>query len=373
MKGRKHPKLLYLCMGTAFTLLLVLLAVPGFRSGTAALLNLVFEISESQNAYLYERLPGADPAWLRPAVFLIAAQLLAFFLSLAMFSRPLAGLVLLAGSTCVQAYFGISFPAAVNMVLFLCGMLFLIHPSFALRDGLFLLAVLLPVCILTGLFLPGTDSSVEQLSEQVRDWLSAQSDSGDRGEDLFPETVVETRHVNERSLDEGNREARGTDGYRLIQLERMEIAKPDWFSLVRILLPFFGMLLLLTAPFVPFILLNRRHLKTMERRRLFEDPDNRAAAAAMFRHICAYLRTTGHLEPNVPYRLCSLPGMTAAFAEAFHEAAVIWERAVYSEHSIETGQRAAVQKLLEETEKRLYDQADRWQKFRLRTVECLHL
>ena len=189
----------------------------------------------------------------------------------------------------------------------------------------------------------------------------------------MPETVVETRHVNERSLDEGNREARGTEEYRLIQLERMKIARPDWFSLLRVVLPLLGMILLLVLPFLPFILLNRRRQKTMERRKPFEDPDNRIAAMAMFRHVCRYLQATGHLEANCPYRLCSLPGMNRAFEDRFHQAAIVWERAAYSDHPIEDSQRTEIAQLLEETEKRLYEQADKRQQFRLRTVECLHL
>ncbi|MBQ9010174.1 MAG: hypothetical protein IJ088_12725 [Clostridia bacterium] len=372
MKERNHRKWIWLSAGILVLLLLVGLMVPGFRSGTAAVLNRVYEISESRNAYLYERLPGSDPAWFFPALMLLFAIALVFFLTLALFSRPLAGTIVLACLALGQAYFGIAFPAAVNVLLFLCGMFLLIRPFAGLRDGAFVLSVLLPVCLLVALFLPGTDPAVEQLSEQVRDWFGRSSEPGESG-GAMPEAMVETRHVNERSLDVGDREARGTEEYRLIQLERMEISRPDWFNLVRLVLPLLGMLLLLIAPFVPFVLLNRRRQITLERRKLFESPDNRIAVAAMFRHVCAYLRATGHMGANAPYRMRLLPGMDSAFSTAFHEAAVIWERTVYSEHPIDSEQRAIVGQLLEDTERRLYEQADRRQQFRLRTVECLHL
>lgn len=352
--------------------LIVLVISPPIRSGMADLLNRIFELSESRNAYRYVRLSGADPAWQIPAVLVLLGLFLCLFLVLARLSRPLAGTVFLTVLASVQVYFGITLSTAVNVLLFLLTVLCLIRPSVKLRDIVFMLAVLLPVFILVGLFLPGTDSGLEQTSEQVRDWFGARFESGGNDGEM-PETVVETRHVNERSLDEGNREARGTEEYRLIQLERMKIARPDWFSLLRVVLPLLGMILLLILPFLPFIFLNRRRQKTMERRKPFEDPDNRIAAMAMFRHVCRYLQATGHLEANCPYRLCPLPGMNRAFEEQFHQAAIVWERAAYSDHPIEDLQRAEIAQLLEETEKRLYEQADKRQQFRLRTVECLHL
>lgn len=358
---------------TGLAIVLIVLAIsPSIRSGMADLLNRVFELSESRNAYRYARLSEADPAWQIPAVLVLLGLFLCLFLVLARISRPLAGTVFLTVLALFQVYFGISLPTAVNVLLFLLTVLCLIRPSVKMRDMAFMLAVLLPVFILVGLFLPGTDPGLEQTSEQVRDWFGARFESGGNTGEM-PETVVETRHVNERSLDEGNREARGTEEYRLIQLERMKIARPDWFSLLRVVLPLLGMILLLILPFLPFILLNRRRQKTMERRKAFEDPDNRIAAMAMFRHVCRYLQATGHLQANCPYRLCPLPGMNRAFADRFHQAAIIWERAAYSDHPIEDLQRAEIAQLLEETEKRLYEQADKRQQFRLRTVECLHL
>ena len=53
-------------------------------------------------------------------------------------------------------------------------------------------------------------------------------------------------------------------------------------------------------------------------------------------------------------------------------AAVAFEEAAYSTHAMGEEQRAELQSLLTETERLLYDGADRKTKFRLKYVECLH-
>ena len=137
--------------------LIVLAISPPIRSGMADLLNRIFELSESRNAYRYVRLSGADPAWQIPAVLVLLGLFLCLFLVLARLSRPLAGTVFLTVLASVQVYFGITLPTAVNVLLFLLTVLCLIRPSVKLRDIVFMLAVLLPVFILVGLFLPGID------------------------------------------------------------------------------------------------------------------------------------------------------------------------------------------------------------------------
>ena len=51
---------------------------------------------------------------------------------------------------------------------------------------------------------------------------------------------------------------------------------------------------------------------------------------------------------------------------------MLFEEAAYSTHAMGEEQRAELQSLLTETERLLYDGADRKTKFRLKYVECLH-
>ena len=51
---------------------------------------------------------------------------------------------------------------------------------------------------------------------------------------------------------------------------------------------------------------------------------------------------------------------------------MLWQEAAYSEHSMSSEQREEMRQFLSETERILYDAADRKTRFRLKYLECLH-
>lgn len=134
-------------------------------------------------------------------------------------------------------------------------------------------------------------------------------------------------------------------------------------------------LALLTLPFLPFVLFDTRRRKAMERRAAFDSPDCGEAIRAMFLHLAAYLDRCGKGVGNRPFSQWDAAlsqTVSPEYAALFRHAAALFEEAAYSTHAMGGEQRAELQSLLTETERLLYDNADRRTKFRLKYVECLH-
>ena len=113
----------------------------------------------------------------------------------------------------------------------------------------------------------------------------------------------------------------------------------------------------------------------MERRAAFASPDCGEAIRAMFLHLTAYLDHCGKGVGNRPFSQWGVAlsqTVSPEYAAQFRHAAVLFEEAAYSTHAMGEEQRAELQSLLTETERLLYDNADRRTKFRLKYVECLH-
>ena len=133
--------------------------------------------------------------------------------------------------------------------------------------------------------------------------------------------------------------------------------------------------ILLTAlPLVPFLLLSRVRKRAAEKRAAFDDPDNASAIRAMFLHIADWLRACGAETQNRTFG--QFAPETAAllspeYAARFADAVPVWQQAAYSDHCPTDAQRAQVRALLRETERTLYERADRKKRFRLNYVECL--
>ena len=117
--GGKSAKKRVLLLGFSVVLLslLLLFAIPSAHQGLQVLLNRLFDASEAVNAYAYERfaVPADQPAALAVILLLILGfSLLGVTL---MSGSRLLGLILIAGVVVYQVYFGLSFPAWVNVPL----------------------------------------------------------------------------------------------------------------------------------------------------------------------------------------------------------------------------------------------------------------
>ncbi len=345
--------------------LLLLFLIPAAREGGKALLNRLFEASEAVNAYAYDRFQvRADQPVALAVALLLAAGISLVGMALGSSSRW-GTLALAAGAVLSQVYFGLAFPAWVNVPLFgalACWMLR--HPGDRriLRTlGLGLAAVSAAVLLLY----PGTDPAAEAASEAVRDRLSQMTQSMSGALREAPAGETETRHVRHLSQTRGEREARPDREYRLVTVEEEQVSRPRWVNYLRIALLLLLTVALVILPFLPFALLNRRHRWVQEARKAFQSENIREAVAAIFQQVTAWLEAAGCGGGNTPYAEWDV-GLTPEYARHFQACEKLFEEAAYSPHEMREEDRQQALALLKETEGLLLREAGWKQRLRLR-------
>lgn len=352
----------------------LLLLIPEANRGAQALCNRLFAASEAVNAYAYRYFPVPEGQNVVPAaVLLLCAGGLALALAAASRSR-LPALGIMAACTLFQVYFGLAFPAWVNIPL--CGLLAarMLRQPFRRGDLAVFCAGVLLASALTALFLPGADAATEAASERARDRLArlAEQVMGTVREDPGGET--ETRHIHTRSMETGSQPAETEREFRLVTLEEKQVSMPRWINWVKVILLAAAAVALVTLPFAPFALLNARKKKAREIRKAFVSPDAGEAVRAVFRQVILWLEATGHGAGNLLYRewAARLPsGLPADYAERFARCAADCEEAAYSDHAMTEDQRRNALDLLRETEAALWKGATRKQRFILKYWMCL--
>ena len=350
--------------------MILLFVVPSANLGLQALLNRLFDASEAVNAYAYGRYDVPAGQSVVFAVVLLSVTGISLLGTALLSGSLLPALGLMAGGVIFQVYFGLSFPAWVNVPLFALFVLRMLKQPWNRKAVLSLLAGTAVLALGVLLICPGVDSATEAASEAARDWLSqaARSITGTAQE--LPAEKKETRHVHTQSLTAGTREARPDREYRLVTVEEEQISMPHWVNYLRIVL-----LLLLTAalvilPFLPFMLLNQRRKKALDARKAFESPNISEAVFAIFQHTAAWLEATGHGDGNAPYAAWKA-GLSPDYASRFAACEKLFEEAAYSTHEMKEEDRQQALDLLNETERTLRQQAGWRQRLRLRYKECL--
>ena len=370
---RKKPKRRSVWfLWAALPLCLALLLIPAANRGAQALCNRLFAASEAVNAYAYRYFPVPEGQSAVLAALLIAAALTAFAAA-ALLRGGGTALGLMAACTLFQAYFGLSFPAWVNIPL--CGLLALRMTRRVRRKSILLFAAaVLAVSLLTALLLPGVHAATEAASEAVRDRLSqaAQRITGTAFE--APDGETETRHVHTRSLETGENAARTDREYRLTTVEEEQISRPRWVNYLKIVLLLLLSVALVSLPFAPFLVLNARKKKAIEVRSAFASEQVSEAVCAIFRQVIAWLDETGCGAGNRLYRdwADSLPDtLPEGYAARFAQCAEDFEEAAYGSRALPEEKRRRALALLKETETALWQIADRKQRFRIKYWMCL--
>ena len=350
----------------------LLWAIPEANRSAQALCNRIFAASEQVNAYVYDYFPVPEHQSILPAAGLLAAASLPA-LALILRSRVIA-LGAMAACTLFQTYFGLSFPPAVNILLYGLLALRMMQQPLCRRRLLTFAGTLLGTVLLVVLLIPGADPATEAASEAVRDRLSliARQFAGSVSE--TPEGETETRHLHTLSLQTGNDEARADREYRLVTVEEEQISVPRWVNWLKIVLLFGAVLALLILPFAPFLLLNARKRKAAEARKAFASENVGEAVCAIFRQVILWLDAVGRGAGNRLYRDWTeqLPeGLPEGYALRFARCAEDCEEALYSSHALPEEKRQQALDLLKETEESLFRTADRKQQFLIRYWMCL--
>ena len=372
---QKHRSRRQITLLLAFLLLLclaLLLLIPEANRGAQALCNRLFAASEKVNAYAYDYFRVPEDQSIALAASLLFSSV--FFAAVLLLSSRILTMGIVAACTLFQVYFGLSFPAWVNIPLY--GLLALRMMNRPLRRRSFLaccLAILFGSLLVT-LLPPSVDPATEAASEAVRDHLSRMTQTAAGAISEMAEGNTETRHVHTQSLATGGNEAQTDREYRLVTVEEEQISMPHWVNYLKIILLLVLSVALLILPFAPFLLLNARKKKAQEARKAFASEHVNEAVCVIFRQVIAWLKETGHSGGNLLYRDWAeqLPDLLPdGYAVRFARCAEDYEEAMYSDHALSEEKRIRALELLKETETALRESANRKQRFLLKYWMCL--
>lgn len=368
--NRSKKRILLVVFSVFLFSLMLLLIIPSANQGMQALLNRLFDASEAVNAYAYERLAVPADTPVAFAVVLLTVMVLSLLGMTLLSGSRLLALGLMAACVLFQVYFGLAFPAWVNVPLFALFVLWMGKRPWTRKTVLTVIACIAALSLAVGLLYSGVDSAIEAASEAVRDRLNqmAQSITGTTREQ--PADEKETRHVHTQSLTAGDQEAQPDREYRLVTVEEEQISKPHWVNYLRIVLLLFLAVAVVIVPFLPFLLLNRQRKKALEARKTFESENVSEAVFAIFQHVAAWLEAMDYGKDNEPYAAWNAE-LSPGYAKRFAACEKLFEEAAYSAHEMKEEDRQQALALLNETERTLRQRADWKQRLRLKYKECL--
>lgn len=365
-----------LCLAAVVLVLLFLL--PAARESLKCLLNLLFAASEAVNTYVYDRFSVAADASPTLALLLlcglIAVLLLLSFLRRSRMIPFLFALLLVF----VEIWLGLTPPPLLNALLFALLMLLVLRVRDLRNAGAVLLASVAVFLCVSAAF-PGVNAALEERSELARDRLDVleQRITGTYAEENSAvQSAREENRLHEGAGAGREDDTRNDRSYQHLYEQEQQISRPQRVRYLKILLLTLAILALLTLPFAPFLFFNAKRKRSLARRAAFASPDCAEAIRAMFLHLTAYLEACGMGAGNCSFSRWPelLSGhMSADYVRQYRRAAAIFSEAAYSTHPMTEEQRADMEKILDETEHILYDEAGWKQKLRLKYVECLHL
>ncbi len=307
----------------ALTLVFFALRFSAITDGLKMLANRMFTISESYQAYEYDRFPVTESTdALREG--LAFASLTTALLVYVRGGGILTALLLLA-----QAYFGVT-PAALWLILLLLAAALYVLPQERLwLHGL--LTALLVAVVALGVFslAPEPNVRLSGWDEQVRDRLALHS--------IFYERTPQAVEVPQAEETPPPPQ----------ELQPNQAVSENKVNILFYVLVIVTMLLL----FVPAVLRDRAQKKRARNRAGFDDPDCAAAIRAMYLHSRKWLRG----KP----------------ADTPQEITALWLEAAYSDHALTDAQRAQMAQYLAQVEQRVWASATKRERLHIRYRLCL--
>lgn len=376
---KKAQRTLCFCCVVAVALSLAMLFLwPAARESAKLLCNLLFDASEQVNSYVYERFPVSDTASPISATVLLSICAVSVCIMAVVRKSRGAALLFMVSLAGAEIYFGLTPPALLNVALFVLPALLLLQGQNLITSAGCATAVFVMFFVVAAVF-PGVDSRMEAASESVRDRLApVEQLISEYTPVQQPDEAQKTRYENRLNEQSGRLDADNTQDYqdyRLEQEREQELSKPRRIQYLKIAILLVLIVLLLLTPFLPFVLLDSRRRKALERRAAFLSEDPSEAIRAMFLHMEAYLESSGFAPDNRLFSDCGVEiaeRWSAAYANRYADAVALWQESAYSGHIMTQEQRETMRSILDETEHIIYDQADRKTKFRLKYMECLH-
>ena len=302
--------------------------------GMGYIMNLVYDASESTQAYIYSRF-GGGASEENPDLCIRAGVIWASILFGALGALPEAGarraigLAVAAAAMIAFAYYGLV-PQALVAVLVIAAILFVMA-----RGGLLsALPVLLAALLMFGavmLISPGESIGISRVDENIRDRLALRSAYLEN--DVAPETPTEVTEPDERDPFEMNQEE--FDG------------PPKWIVPVIIA----GVLLLAIAAAI-FLLYRRYTTRRDAHRAGIDSEDIRTAIISMFPYAVRWLGAADMEVEGKPFASLVEPlkgKVSEQYSNYYKSMYVLWREAAYSDHEMEEEKRTAMREFMKDT------------------------
>lgn len=345
------------------------------RDGIKVLCNRLFSASEAVNRYLYHYFPVKEGQDFGLAVILVCLLLTGAAILIFTARSKIPALCTAIAAAGVQIYFGLPFPAWIQVPLYAGIGLKLFSARFTRNRILYYAGGVLIISLLAFLIRPGTDPLIETASETVRDYFSVGVIQDPAASQPEGEPLMSAVHLNLKTLSAGDQIARSAKEYELIIQSQEQISRPEWVSYLRTAFLFLLIAALLIFPFAPFLLFRKQRMYLQQRREQFQSEDLREAVRAIFCCITVYLEVSGYGNGNVPF--CRWPeswqeDLPQSYTDQFLQGVQLFEEAVYSSHPMEEECRNQLLNLLQQTRERMTERIGWKQKLKLQYILCIN-
>ena len=317
------------------------------------LFNLLFTISEQNQAYLYERFTVSVPpeSYANYATVALGILVLLTAVYIAVMQKlkskaMCAALFLLC--TGVQIYFGVFAAPVWNVLLYAALAWFLLRGA----NPVVFAAAVMAVALVALLLFPGQSPWLLQTSETIRDRfgntqerpMTVDATTGPGAQDT---TQAQDLQVQAEAADYGDTPAGQT--YGIDREERFSGSQIGAAIGQRL-----WVLWLIGAAFVAGFALwfLTRIVAAYMRQAVFNSPDCAAAIDSMFKHLVEWLAAFGIARQNSAYAAyatgvdAALPGN---FAQNYLEMVDLWQKSAYSNHAMTENDRRRMRGFLDDT------------------------
>lgn len=303
--------------------------------GMGYVMNEVYNVSETEQAYIYSKYNVSEAAESNPDLCVRLAVVWASMLVGVIASIPPAvarrviGIVAVCASMIAFAYYGI-LPSMVCLIVMAIALIMLLSGGSLLST----LPVMLATILIFGLIIligPGENYGISRVDENLRDRLALRSAYLETSQEMEMQEQNEMFEDLEQTEDQENNFATENKGMA-------------WLII--------AILILLALAGTAYFLYNRYKNRRAKNRLGLDNPDPKKAITAMFPYGVKWLgagdidvsgKAFEKLIPVVEYSI------SPEYAENFQGMYALWQEAAYSEHPMDEEGRTSMQKFVDET------------------------
>ena len=326
----------YAAAGTFLVLVVVFIVLRHYIwGGIGTVMNEVYGVSESEQAYIYNKFTVNSDAESHPDMSVRLAVIWVSMLVGAIASIPPAiarkviGIFAVCASMIAYAYYGIM-PSVACLVVMAIALILLLAGGSLLST----LPVLLATLLIFGAILlisPGENYGISRADENIRDRLALRS--------AYLETNLDTEMPDQSEMFEDLEQNDDTNNESVVQNKGML-----WLII--------GGLILLALAGAAYFIYSRYKKRRAKNRLGLDSPDPKTAIKAMFPYGVKWLgageidvsgKAFEKLVPMVEHSI------SPEYAENFEGMYALWQEAAYSDHPMDEEGRANMQNFLNDT------------------------